>query len=71
MVDIENNRGHGSPYDRGSTDSYYWRAPAPHWYPEGTCNGVRIEESQMTKEQIREYMLGFAENEAAQDFKEW
>ena len=45
--------------------------PAPHWYPEGTYNGKRVEESEMTKEQIREYMIGFAENEADLDFKDW
>ena len=66
-----NSRGHGSPYDRGAADSHYQRGPAPHWYPEGTYNGKRVEESEMTREQIREYMIGFAENEAAQDFKDW
>ena len=44
---------------------------APHWYPEGTYNGKRVEESEMTKEQIREYMIGFAENEADLNFKDW
>ena len=66
-----NSRGHGSPYDRGAADSHYQRGPVPHWYPEGTYNGKRVEESEMTKEQIREYMIGFAENEAALDFKDW
>ena len=65
-----NSRGHGSPYDRGA-DSHYQRKLAPHWYPEGTYNGKRVEESEMTKEQIREYMIGFAENEADLNFKDW
>ena len=47
------------------------RELAPHWYPEGTYNGKRVEESEMTKEQIREYMIGFAENEADLNFKDW
>jgi len=66
-----NSRGHGSPYDRGAADSHYQRGPAPHWYPEGSYNGERVEEGQMTEAQIREYMLGFAENEADLNFKEW
>jgi len=68
---LKNFRGHGSPYDRGSADSYYQRGPVPHFYPEGSYLGERVEEGQMTKEQIREYMLGFAENEADLNFKEW
>ena len=68
---LKNFRGHGSPYDRGSADSYYQRGPAPHWYPEGRYNGERVEEGQMTEAQIREYMLGFAENEADLNFKDW
>lgn len=71
MVDVANNRGQGSPYDRGSADSYYQRLPDPHWYPAGVTPRRRVEESEMTKEQIREYMLGFAENEASLNFKEW
>ena len=34
---------HGSPTDRGSADRYYGRPYDPHWYPEGTGNGKRVE----------------------------
>ncbi len=52
---------HGSPYDRGSADYYYGRAPKPHWYPEGTGHGERIEEADMTAEEVQAYMAGYDE----------
>ena len=30
---------HGSPFDRGSADSWYSRERKPHFYPNGTYNG--------------------------------
>jgi hypothetical protein len=39
-----NTRAHGSPYDRGSADSYYGRPLSPHWWPNGTNKGYRIEQ---------------------------
>ena len=60
----EINKSHGSPYDRGSADSWYGRAKKPHWYPEGTYNGDAIEESQMSAFEVYQYNLGFDENEA-------
>lgn len=59
---------HGSPQDRGSADAYYGRRPNPHWYPEGTGFGERIEECDMTVDQIKEYWYGY-DNE--DDRKEW
>jgi len=64
-------RNHGSPYDRGSADSYYQRGFGPHWYPEGTGNGERIQEEDMSPDQIAEYTIGFEENEQAKNFKDW
>ena len=64
-VQFERNR-HGSLYDRGSADSYYRRGKSPHWYPEGTGHGERI--TDLTKEEIDEYNLGYDEND---DFKDW
>lgn len=58
------DRSYGSPYNRGSVDSRYSRAPDPHYYPNGTYNPPRIGKEQMTPEQIAEYWKGFAENEA-------
>lgn len=65
------NKKHGSPYDRGSADSYYRRGPEPHWYPEGTYKGERVTEERMTAAQIEEYYAGFDCNERMQNFKEW
>lgn len=66
-----NTRRHGSPYDRGAADSYYQRGPAPHYYTGDTYNSLRVEEADMTPEEIQEYMEGFAENERQQNYKEW
>jgi hypothetical protein len=57
---------HGSLYDRGSADSYYRRQKNPHWYPEGT--GIEPIITDLTEEEIKEYMLGYDENN---DFKDW
>jgi len=65
------NKKHGSPFDRGSADSYYRRTPSPHWYPDGTGKGVRIEKEQMTPEEIAEYWVGWRENEKDDIHKEW
>ena len=64
-------RQHGSPYDRGGADSYYRRPFDPHWWPEGTYKGSRIEMPFMSAEQIKEYKEGYDQNEADQNFKDW
>lgn len=60
---------HGSLYDRGSADSYYGRYEDPHWYPQGTGRGERI--TNLTPEEIAEYMAGFEDNELLGDKKSW
>ncbi|CAB5214735.1 hypothetical protein UFOVP190_246 [uncultured Caudovirales phage] len=60
---------HGSLYDRGSADSYYGRYEDPHWYPQGTGRGERI--TNLTPEEIAEYMAGFEDNELHGDKKSW
>ena len=65
------DESHGGPYDRGGADSYYGRIPKPHWWPNGTGKGERIEEQQMSDYQIKAYWAGYQDNEAAGDFKEW
>lgn len=67
MIDQSN----GSPYDRGAADSYYRRPYDPHYWPEGTGHGVRIELAEMTVVQIVEYTKGFQDNEASMNFKEY
>ena len=56
---------HGSPYDRGSADSYYGRAPNPH-YMEGY-----VEITDLTESQIAEYMKGYMDQERSGDRKDY
>ena len=46
----------GSPKDRGGADCYYGRPADPHYYPNGTYNGERVEAKDMTGGQIAAYM---------------
>ena len=62
---------HGGAYDRGTADSYYGRTKNPHYYPLGTYNGDRVEQADMTLTQIDSNNLGFDENEADGNFKDW
>jgi hypothetical protein len=62
---------HGSPYDRGSADSYYGRSFDPHYWPQGTYNGSRAEMAQMTAAEITAYTAGYRDNEESGDFKEY
>jgi hypothetical protein len=62
-------KNHGSLFDRGSADSYYGRPRDPHWYPHGTGFGDRI--SDLTKDEIAEYMAGYDWNERIGDKKDW
>ena len=57
------DRSHGSPFDRGSADSWYGRPQDPHWYPEGTYNGNRIESKDMSIAELRAYFMGYEYNE--------
>ena len=59
---------HGGPLDRGSADRYYGRPFDPHYWPEGTYKGIRVEEADMTVDQIEEYTYGY-NNE--NDRKKW
>ena len=61
----------GSPFDRGSADSYYQRGQFPHYWPEGTGNGEQVKEKDMTPAEIEAYMAGFEFNESMQNFKQW
>jgi hypothetical protein len=52
---------HGSLYDRGSADSYYGRAPDPHYGGVGGDSGIRVKV--MYAEAVSEYMAGYNDNE--------
>jgi len=66
------NQAHGSPYERGAADYYYWRPIDPHWYPHGTYNGERIDPSNgMTEDEVRQYLQGYADAEVYGDRKDY
>lgn len=58
---MEYDRRHGSPYDRGSADRYYGRAFDPHYYKGRTGASDRVEQCDMTEEEILAYTAGFDE----------
>jgi len=60
---------HGGLRDRGSADSYYGRPRSPHWWPEGTGTGVKIED--LSDAERAEYMAGYDYNERVGDKKSW
>tara|TARA_Y100000389_G_scaffold169851_1_gene176450 strand:+ start:1605 stop:1814 length:210 start_codon:yes stop_codon:yes gene_type:complete len=65
------NQKHGSPFDRGNADSYYRRAPDPHWWPQGSYKGSRVDESDMTAQEIEAYNAGYDENEKDGNYKNY
>jgi hypothetical protein len=62
---------HGGAFDRGSADSYYQRGIEPHLFLGDSYNSRKVEEFQMTKEQLKEYMAGYFWNEQFGDKKDW
>lgn len=65
------SRAHGSPFDRGSADSYYGRPQDPHWYPAGTYKGDKITAKDMSLAEMRAYFAGYEYNERFGDKKDW
>lgn len=62
---------HGSPYDRGSADSYYRRGYNPHYYLGDTGNSPRVALKDMTPDEIVAYTAGYNDNEDEGNFKDW
>jgi hypothetical protein len=62
---------HGSPYDRGSADAWYRRSFNPHYYVGDTYSTPKIEMAQMTAEEITAYTVGYRDQEATGDHKEF
>jgi hypothetical protein len=62
---------HGGPWDRGSADSYYGRGRTPHYYLGDTGQSLRIEEKDMSAEQVEAYQAGYDYNEDFGGKKEW
>lgn len=69
------DKRHGGPYDRGSADAYYGRAFSPHYYTWPKlgmyAKGDRVEEADMTDDQIEAYRAGFEDQVQSGDFKDW
>lgn len=64
------NKRHGGPYDRGSADSYYQRNRRPHYFTGDTYKSQEILLEPGTPA-YDEYMQGYNDNEASQNFKDW
>jgi hypothetical protein len=60
---------HGSPFDRGSADSYYHRSREPHKGGVGGNSGPRIE--RLNPAEVEAYHAGYDWNEAHGDKKDW
>ena len=64
------DRRHGGPYDRGGADSYYRRAPAPHYFVGNTYASERIVPAPDSPEWIA-YWAGYDDNERLGDHKDY
>lgn len=70
-MDKEYSKHNGSPFDRGGADSYYGRPESPHFYTGASGTTRRVEESEMSAEEIEAYRAGYDENERLGYKKEW
>jgi hypothetical protein len=61
---------HGGAYDRGSADSYYRRDIEPHYFTGATYSSVKINEVDMSAEEIAAYMQGYNDTEKSSDRKD-
>jgi hypothetical protein len=62
---------HGSPYDRGSADSYYRRGRNPHYFKGDSYSSARVNYKDMTPDEVEAYHAGYDDNEESGDHKEW
>jgi hypothetical protein len=62
---------HGGPFDRGAADSYYGRAPRPHYFVGDTYSSDEVTRDQMTREEREAYHAGYDYNEEMGDKKDW
>lgn len=65
---IDHDKRHGSPYDRGSADKYYGGRPTPHFYRGSVGGSTRVEEKDMTPEELAAYHAGYDQET---DKKDW
>lgn len=74
MEDLRNkyDQSHGSPFDVGVCDSYYYRPDEPNYWEGGSkIRGTHIFKADMTAEQIEAYHAGYSYNEWMGDKKDW
>ena len=62
---------HGGAYDRGGADSYYGREREPHYFTDGSYQSTKIEEVDMSAEEIAAYNQGYDDNEASGSKKDY
>ena len=62
---------HGGPWDRGSADSYYGRGRNPHYYRGPTGMSERVEDKDMTPEEVEAYNAGYNWNHDFGDRKDY
>lgn len=62
---------HGGPYDRGGADYWYRRGYEPHYYTGATYASDRVEEADMTGEELAAYRAGYKEAEDMGDQKDY
>lgn len=72
MKEQQYDTSHGSPYDVGECDSYYYRPKSPNYWIGGSkIRGTHVFEKDMTPEQIEAYNAGYDDNEASGAKKDW
>lgn len=62
---------HGGPWDRGSADSYYRRGFNPHFFCSATYQSNRVDEGEMSADELEAYRAGYDHNEEIGYYKEW
>lgn len=67
----EIDKRHGGPWDRGSADAYYRRPYKPHYYKGSTGTSEKVEEKEMTPEEIVEYAAGRQYQQELGEFKDY
>lgn len=65
------DQGQDSPYTRGEFDSYNRHPKQPHYYIRVEGGKRRVEEKDMSPEEIEAYNAGYEDNEKAHDFRDY
>lgn len=61
LMEDKSDLRHGSPYDRGSADSYYGRPKEPHYYEGATYDSKKI--TDLNTKELSEYNKGYDDQE--------